>query len=193
MKKSVVFVMLMVGIVISSVSAQAYTVYVGIDDTFAPADLAFIDGFQFDLSSGGNITDLTLGIRHQAEGDVDSLGTGGAIPDEFDFMRMHFVPWDVFKTTNGVSGANEMGLDLTAGIIVNLTGASPFALENFLLFSDETQSGFYPGVYAVKQLSLGDAGQIYTYTAAPVPLPGAVLLLGSGLLGLVGLRRKSRK
>lgn len=30
-------------------------------------------------------------------------------------------------------------------------------------------------------------------TAGPVPLPGAVWLLGSGLLGLVGLRRKFKR
>jgi len=29
--------------------------------------------------------------------------------------------------------------------------------------------------------------------AAPVPIPAAAYLLGSGLLGLVGIRRKARK
>lgn len=31
---------------------------------------------------------------------------------------------------------------------------------------------------------------IYTYTPAPVPLPSAILLLGPGLVGLVGLRKR---
>jgi hypothetical protein len=33
----------------------------------------------------------------------------------------------------------------------------------------------------------------YTYEATSVPIPGAVWLLGSGLVGLVGMRRKFRK
>jgi hypothetical protein len=33
----------------------------------------------------------------------------------------------------------------------------------------------------------------HSYTATVVPLPGAVWLLGSGLIGLVGLRRKFRE
>lgn len=32
-----------------------------------------------------------------------------------------------------------------------------------------------------------------TLTAGPVPIPGALWLLGSGLLGLVGIRRKTKR
>jgi hypothetical protein len=47
-----------------------------------------------------------------------------------------------------------------------------------------------PDVEYMATITLDSAGNL-TITNSPVPVPGALWLLGSGLLGLVGLRRKN--
>ncbi len=54
-------------------------------------------------------------------------------------------------------------------------------------YDTTTLTGFF--VIAPK-LSLSET---YTFSAWPVPIPGAVFLLGSGLFGIIGFRRKFRK
>jgi hypothetical protein len=47
--------------------------------------------------------------------------------------------------------------------------------------------GLSPGLFP-------DAGYfLVRNSAAPVPIPGAVWLLGSGLIGLIGIRRRFKK
>lgn len=57
--------------------------------------------------------------------------------------------------------------------------------------------GPYPGTFPLEGWTGDSYGGDYTinFTPAttPVPIPGAVWLLGSGLLGLVGLRRRFKK
>ena len=50
---------------------------------------------------------------------------------------------------------------------------------------DIEMTGFWPQQGAISHVSL--------YGPSPVPIPAAVWLLGSGLLGLVGIRRKFKK
>lgn len=42
-------------------------------------------------------------------------------------------------------------------------------------------------------VNLDEISNTYTITGTPVPIPPALLLFGSGLIGLVGLRRKIKK
>ena len=40
---------------------------------------------------------------------------------------------------------------------------------------------------------IGTPGMAGSFTPSPVPLPGAVWLLSSGLVGLIGISRRSRR
>lgn len=48
------------------------------------------------------------------------------------------------------------------------------------------------GVYQIKWEYDPQVAILYQIDAQPVPIPGAVWLLGSGLIGLVGIRRKKK-
>ncbi len=48
------------------------------------------------------------------------------------------------------------------------------------------------GFYALSLVDIDETSLIKIQGAAPVPVPGAIILLGSGLCGLVALRKKSR-
>ena len=167
----------------------AYTVYFGFDDTL---DFSLMQGFGFDVV-GANVNDLTLDVGYQAETvDVGVNSYRGSVPDEYSPDLG--LPWDVYKTTspNGVTGYDFSGsTPLIPGIALSLEGDSFFSLDNFLLACDSDPDGKYPKSFFVKQEPLGELGMSYTST---VPIPGSVLLLGSGLLGLMGIgRRRMRK
>ena len=165
-------------------SANAYTASVAIDGTM---DFSFVHGFGF-VVNNADVVDLNLTVFAQNQEGVliNSKGYSGAVPlnltDEF--------PWDIyFTTTNSVDAFDwSFGVyPLTAGIILSVEGPSPFFLNNFFLACNDYPDGKYPLPFRVLEETFID-GAIYTYSA--VPIPGAVFLFGSGLLGLLGIRRK---
>jgi|LGVE01.1.fsa_nt_gb hypothetical protein len=87
------------------------------------------------------------------------------------------VSWTRLIEAAGTHGAG------TTSIYVDLAGTGLDFL-NYLRFVGKDNKGSAPGfdLDGVQAINSG----------APVPIPGAVWLLGSGLIGLVGFRRKFR-
>ncbi len=83
-----------------------------------------------------------------------------------------------FATTIAAGPTNEY---------IDLTGSSVNSqLVNSIILTNFTTTGSWSGFFSVSEISLNGG-------TSPVPIPGAVYLLGSGLIGLVGLRKKARK
>ena len=90
---------------------------------------------------------------------------------------LFFSGWSEFSTPNQYEQLNAIPSLLISGL--DLMGGSDWVFED----KDGGGGSFYiHGTY-----------DWFTYNATSVPIPGAVWLLGSGLVGLIGIRRKLKK
>jgi hypothetical protein len=141
------------------------------------------NSFTGSIDAGGNLTLTTTGV----------LGTVGDFPtlvDERwnvnDFGDVNNTAWDTFTTgsaSNGVGTINGAAFDGTTAILVK--GGS--------VGSD--WGGFYGANYfEVWNVGFTFTGELDNGGGNEIPVPAAVWLFGSGLVGLVGVarRRKSK-
>jgi hypothetical protein len=102
----------------------------------------------------------------------------------------------IFKAKDALSISPASGFDIgfdwdenarfVAGAVetYDITGTGIHAID----FMQANAQGYYSAAH-VQEIGQ-DSGKIKTSTFNTAPIPGAVWLLGSGLLGLVGFRRK---
>jgi hypothetical protein len=90
------------------------------------------------------------------------------------------------------ANANKYSITtLTSGFGRFLAGPDPFQVSLTLAGTASSDDPYLTDVYFDFD---GNASLIYEYNyTPPAPVPGAFWLLGSGLIGLVGVRRKFRK
>ena len=103
----------------------------------------------------------------------------GGVPSQIQFG-------DLTASGAGVASPDYVG-KLLATIDVDLGGASPGDVFMVDLFGGGTDNFFYSVAFDPEDVTLLNA----PYEFQVVPIPAAAWLLGAGLLGLVGLRRKS--
>jgi hypothetical protein len=192
MKKLYVALSVSLSVFFGAVTANAYTAYFEFGDGL---NFDILQGFDLFAGAGGGTDkpgDLSMTLYYQ--GAATPIGTVGSIPH--DLVPGAVVAYDIFPASYGVSALRNYdsgsvpGWDTNfiPGTVLSLTSAAPFTLYQIDLLATNP-SGHYLEPYTISSLAIAD-GMIYT-AANPVPVPAAAWLLGSGLLGLIGLRRKN--
>ena len=138
-----------------------------------------IQGVYFNVAP--NVTDLSAGDisgypLHNFSFGLDAQPTA------------NYGNYDVRITDGGNQGIDP-GYNFT--YTIDISGTGPFGDTDF---TEQANQLSYLAALDLKNGGSGEAGVVTTYdpagTGEPVPEPSTLLLLGSGLFGLMGLRKR---
>jgi hypothetical protein len=187
-----IFLTICLLLIFNTTTANAYTAFIGIDDTF---DLTSVVGFYFEVPDASYPLDLTVYYQGDTIG-MCGENRDGAVPGD------SIVPWYIGPLSTNPVGA-FIGIDmppvlstgdnspLSPGIILSLEADTPFSLENFILAGMHPDGELYLYDFNIVEIfpeGCTEGAKEYIYSA--VPIPGSLILLGSGLIGLIGLGRR---
>lgn len=119
-----------------------------------------------------------------------TLSIGSGIPSPS--LTSLWVTWVASIPTLGVQSLDflDPGAALGNGLILSIQSPFDFELSNFIL-TDNAGTAYSKDLF---DIITGTNNGNLTYTISnPVPIPSALLLLGSGLVGMIGFRRKIKK
>lgn len=145
----------------------------------------------------------TLDFSGAVEG-VDAYGTN--LP--FAGLLTGGISFDTETVIGGldVNDPKDSGFAIVSGfgnVVSDVSGAAPYTFELFSGFYNEVTGRIFAlGNLFITQEVLdlspldfsftSNQGLIYYGETSPTPVPGAIWLLGTGLVGMVGLRRRMR-
>ncbi|MGO9213713.1 MAG: VPLPA-CTERM sorting domain-containing protein [Syntrophales bacterium] len=206
MKKKIFLAAICMVFLLGSICQADYTV------NYGPAGQQFGDGGVFQISGSANYTTycvetgefITIGSSYP--GTIDSnvfYGTSASGNHQPNLQPQTVSLWTYYldnisnvALTNGDRAQIQEAIWYFQGQLTYTPSGNSYT-------TDPTYTGYVsPNSYDVGVLNLwASVGTEYTTTgerqsmlwAAPAPIPAAVWLLGTGLLGLVGIRRRIRK
>jgi hypothetical protein len=147
--------------------------------------LANLDFWQLglEISPGSNATLVS------ASGDSDPDYVFFGDSDDFDFTLLNNFQITVGDLTSSGDGVTDVVDKLLATVLIDISGANHCEWYSIDLF--DSGNTFFGDKDFNLEFAVGLAEDYQFHVA--VPIPGALWLLGSGLVCLIGLRRRNQK